>query len=113
MRIRVIGLAILLALAACGGESGRAAGARTEDKDQPQAAAQTQIRKAIQVRNMDFAPCLKEPDAAAEELTPDPMHDHRSSPDGVTSGDPRFVAANVADIGPPVGRLACRARLAQ
>jgi hypothetical protein len=36
-------------------------------------------------------------DAAADELTPDTMPEHITSPHGVSLGDPAFVAGNVAE----------------
>ena len=49
-------------------------------------------------RNHDEEDILdSEPDAAAEHLTPDPMRQDNTSPDGLSLGDPELVAGNVAE----------------
>ena len=49
-------------------------------------------------RNHDEGDILgSEPDAAAEHLTPDPMRQDITSPEGLSLGDPELVAGNVAE----------------
>ena len=49
-------------------------------------------------RNHDEEDILgSEPDAAAEHLTPDPMRQDITSPEGLSLGDPELVAGNVAE----------------
>ena len=49
-------------------------------------------------RNHDEEDILgSEPDAAAEHLTPDPMRQDNTSPEGLSLGDPELVAGNVAE----------------
>ena len=49
-------------------------------------------------RNHDEEDILgSEPDAAAEHLTPNPMRQDITSPEGISLGDPELVAGNVAE----------------